>query len=83
MFDYLGYRIQSSSFAHPVIPTDDDLFTGPSWVRHQIAVTKYKENEDTTLSYATQGNQNRTQAFVIFIFDDGKMVQNKGHPIVQ
>lgn len=51
----VGYRIQSSSFANPVLPDDTLLFNTPSWVKHQISVTKQKDAEDSTLSYFSQG----------------------------
>jgi len=39
-----------------VIP-DDPVFNAASWVRHQVAVTKYKDSERSTLSFFSQGIQ--------------------------
>ena len=56
----LGYRIQSSSWVNPVLPDNNPLFTGESWVRHQISVTKRKDTENTMVSYFNQGNDDYT-----------------------
>ncbi|XP_067929902.1 putative amine oxidase [copper-containing] [Watersipora subatra] len=52
----IGYRIQSSSFVYPIVPASDPLSNLASWIHHQIAVTKYKEDELTTVTYTAQAD---------------------------
>ncbi|XP_013403897.1 amiloride-sensitive amine oxidase [copper-containing]-like [Lingula anatina] len=45
-----GYRIFSNSFSKQLLPEGWQAENGFSWSRYQVAVTKFKDNEDTTAS---------------------------------
>lgn len=49
-----GYRVFSNQFAKLMLPEGWQIENAVSWARHQVAVTKHKDNEDTT---ATPYNQ--------------------------
>lgn len=52
-----AYRIQSHSFSKVVLPDDSPLLKGgASWMKYQLAVTKYNDSERATASHFVQGD---------------------------
>lgn len=67
-----GYRILSNHFHNTALPDSSPLLMGgASWVKYQLAVTKFKESERTTISEFVQGDPfNPAVKFDDFIADN-------------
>ncbi|XP_057673164.1 retina-specific copper amine oxidase [Corythoichthys intestinalis] len=66
-----SYRLQVMSFAGDHLPESETDEKGMSWARYKVAITKYKDSEQTSSSLYNQNNiWNPAVDFSMFIEDD-------------
>lgn len=66
-----GYRIQINSMSKQILPMGTGVENGMSWARYQLAVTKYKDEEETSSSIYCQNDPvNPVLNFQKYIDDD-------------
>ncbi|XP_013421022.1 amiloride-sensitive amine oxidase [copper-containing]-like [Lingula anatina] len=72
-----GYRIYSPNFSKKLFPDGWYFENGVSWARHQLVVTRYKDDEDTSATLWTQGDPYRPVRKFSNFYEDNQAIVNE------